>query len=232
MRLRKMWVTAGCGLALCAAAAMWMSPSTGAARAGAAVVPASVQVEGQPEGRPGQQGAAIAPEQVRQMLEEQGKPAAEHQNLQPLAGTFQAEMQFLMEEGGQPEVSHGVSKNVWIMGDKFLQMNFEGTLKFAGAEFPFRGMGILGFDKVAGQYTMMWVDSLSTTMLTSQGRPGESATEIAVSGSTVSPMGAVEMKHVFKIESKDKHVLEFWQGASGQKEMMKVGWITYTRKAD
>lgn len=228
MSLRKMWMTAGCGLAMSAAAAVWMCNAPRTAPQGVAVVPVSMQQEGQP----GQEGAAPTPDQIKQMLEEQGKAAPEHKNLQPLVGTWDAEMSFLMEPGGEPEVSKGVSKNAWIMGDKFLQMNFEGTMAFAGAEFPFKGMGIMGFDKMTGQYNMMWIDSLSTTMLTSQGKPGENAKEISVSGTAVSPMGEAEMKHVFKIESKDKHVLEFWQGTPGQKDMMKIGWITYTRKAD
>lgn len=231
MSLRKMWMTAGCGLALCAAAAVWMTNAPSASFEGVAVLPVSTQAEGQPEGQPGLEGVQFTPEQVKQMLEQQSKPAPEHKNLQPLAGTFDAEMSFLMEPGGEPEVSKGVSKNKWIMGDKFLQMDFEGTMTFAGAEFPFKGMGVMGYDKMTGQYNMMWIDSLSTTMLTSTGKPGEDAKEISVSGTAVSPMGEAEMKHVFKIESKDKHVLEFWQGAPGQ-EMMKIGWITYTRKAD
>lgn len=230
MKLRKMWATAGCGLAL--GAAVWMSHGPRTPIGHATIVPVSVQDEGAVGGQPGQEGMEFTPEQFRQMLQEQGKPAPEHRNMQPLVGTFDAEMHFLMEPGGEPEVSRGVSKNAWIMGEKFLQMNFEGVMAFAGAEFPFTGMGIMGFDKMTGQYHMMWIDSLSTTMLTSQGMPGANAKEISVTGSAVSPMGVAEMKHVFRIESKDKHVLEFWQGEVGQEDMMKIGWITYTRKAD
>lgn len=226
MSCRKMWMTAGCGLALSAAAAVWMCNAPRTAAQGVAVVPVSVQQEGQPD------GIEFTPDQIKQMLEEQGKPAPEHKNIQPLVGTFDAELNFLMEPGGKPEVSKGVSRNRWIMGDKFLQTDFEGTMAFAGAEFPFKGMGILGYDKMTGRYNMMWIDSLSTTMITSTGTPGENAKEISVSGTAVSPMGEAAMTHVFKVESNDRHVLEFWQGVPGQEDMMKVGWITYTRKAD
>lgn len=217
-------MTAGCGVALGAWAMFWMhhAPRGQQAR----VVPVSVRQEGQPE------GMECTPDQIKQMLEEQGRPAPEHKNLQPLVGTFDAEMAFLIEPGGEPEVSKGVSRNKWIMGEKFVQMNFAGSMSMAGAEFPFTGMGILGYDKMTGQYHMMWIDSLSTTMLTSTGKAGQNAKEIAVSGTAASPVGQTEMKHVFKVESNEKHVLEFWQGMPGQGEMMKVGWITYTRKAD
>lgn len=222
MSMWKASLTIACGVAVGVAAMSWRAGSSAANPSGVNVVPVSVQP----------QGPVPTPEEIKQMMDEQSKRAPQHDNLKPLVGTFEAEMNFLMEPGGKPDVSHGTTTNKWILGEKFVQMDFKGDVMAYGVKYPFQGMGVLGFDKLTGEYNMMWVDSLSTTMIAATGKAGENPKEISATDTVMSMMGEAETKHVYKIESNDKHTLEFWQSMPGMDEMMKIGWINYTRKAD
>lgn len=222
MSMWKWSVALAGGVAVGVAAMSWRAGSPAVESSGVKVVPVSVQP----------QGPVPTPEEIKQMMDEQAKPAPQHDNLKPLIGTFDAEMNFLLEPGGDPEVTHGTTTNKWILGKKFVQMDFTGKVGAYGVDYPFQGMGILGFDKLSGEYNMMWIDSLSTTMIAATGKAGEDPKEITATDTVMSMMGEAETKHVYKIESNDKHTLEFWQSVQGMDEMMKIGWINYTRKAD
>ncbi|RMH13768.1 MAG: DUF1579 domain-containing protein [Planctomycetota bacterium] len=221
MLFKQLVVGTLCAGGAVAAGLMWWGGGAATGSSGEVVAAA---VTWQPE------GFQPSPEQIKHMMEEQAKPAPEHANFKPLIGKWHARMSFVEGPGQAPTVTEGSCTNEWVLGGKYVQMHYEGTVSMFGEEYPFKGMGLLGFDKVRGEYTMMWADSLSTSMIVSYGRPGENAGEIALSGKATSPMGEMAMKHVYKIESNDKHVLEFWQSMPGVEEMMKVGQIEYTRK--
>lgn len=171
-------------------------------------------------------------EMIKNMLKEQAALAPQHKYLESLVGTFDAEMNFLMEPEGEPDVTKGVSVNKPILGGRFITMDFHGDLDMFGETIKFSGLGMMGFDKFKGEFVMTWVDTMSTQILTQSGKPGADGTRIEVSGTAASMMGEQEMKHVYLIESKDKHVLEFYQSVPGTPEMMKIGWINYTRKGN
>ncbi len=171
-------------------------------------------------------------EMIKNMLKEQAALAPQHKVLEALVGTFNAEMNFLMEPGGEPDKTKGVSVNKSILGGRFVTMEFAGDINMFGDVIKFAGLGMMGFDKSKGEFIMTWADTMSTSLLMQAGKPGTDSKRIEVSGTAASVMGEQQMKHVYIIESNDKHTLEFYQAMPGMDEMMKIGWITYTRKGD
>lgn len=217
-------IVTGCGAAVCVAGAAWFFSRPTMSTSAAELV--AVSSVAQPE------AVEPTPEQMFEMMEAEGKPGPEHARLNPLVGIWKAEMSFLTEPGSKPDVTYGTSTNTWVLGDKFISMDFTGEITMMGRDFPFNGMGLMGFDRARGEYTMAWADSLSSQMLFFTGKPGDDAGEVALMGSMLTPNGPMPAKYVYKIESDDKYVLEFWQSVPDMDEMMKIGWITHTRKAD
>lgn len=171
------------------------------------------------------------PQAILNMMKEQAAPAAQHKILEMLAGNFDAEMSFLMAPDAEPDVSKGSTKNSLVLGGRFLLMDFKGNINMMGEQMDLTGLGMMGFDKAKNNYVMTWADTLSTSLIIQTGAPGSDEKRIETSGMVASVMGDAMAKHVYIIESKDKHTLEFWQAVPGMDEMMKIGWITYTRKA-
>lgn len=217
-------LASGCTAVLCVAGGAWVVSRASAPTSEGVMV--RVSETAQPE------GMEPTPEQMLEMMEAESKPGPEHARLQPFVGDWNAEMNFLTVPGGEPEVSYGTAKSRWVLGDKFVHIEFEGRFSMLGKEFAFTGMGLMGFDRARGAYTMVWADSLASQTLFFTGRPGDNDKEVTLTGEMFTPSGPAPAKYVYRIESDDRFVLEFWQGVPGSEEMMKVGWITHTRKPD
>ncbi len=184
----------------------------------------SIATVAQPE------GAAPTQDMMKQMMAEQAKLAPEHKHLLPMVGTWDAELSFLMEPGGEPEVSKGVCVNTMILGGRFMKSDFKAEINMFGDKVAFSGFGLMGYGKEKGEFVSTWCDSMSTNLLVSTGKPGDDAKRLSLTGMSSSPMGEVPMKNVYIIESDKAHTMEFWQGMPGTDELMKIGWIKYTKK--
>jgi hypothetical protein len=184
----------------------------------------AIETVAQPE------GAQPTEEMMKQMMAEQAKLAPEHKHLLPMVGTWDAELSFLMEPGGEPEVSQGTCVNTMILGGRYMKSEFKAELNMFGDKMAFSGFGLMGFGKEKGEFVSTWCDTMSTSLLVSTGKPGEDAKVMTLTGMSSSPMGEVPMKNVYIIESDKAHTMEFWQGMPGSDEMMKIGWIKYTKK--
>jgi len=106
------------------------------------------------------------------------------------------------------------------------QQEFQGT--FMGAEF--QGIGLVAYDKVAGHYQSVWMDSMSTGMMYETGEIDETGKVFTFEGTYNDPMsgGVVEMRTVHTIESPDRHVVAMYHTGPG--EEFKMGELVYTRR--
>jgi uncharacterized protein DUF1579 len=193
-------------------------------RASSPIVSVGVETVSQPDG--------MDAEMMKKMIAEQAELAPEHKNFLPMVGTFACEMRFMMAPGQEPEVSTGKSVNELILGGRFMKTDFSGEMEMFGDKMDFAGFGLLGFDKGKGEYVSTWCDSMTTSLMVATGKPGDDAKTITVMGTTQSPMGAVQMKSVYEIESDDKYTMVFYQAMPGMDEMMKIGWITCIRETE
>jgi hypothetical protein len=94
-----------------------------------------------------------------------GSPSEHHKVLDPLAGKFDVAVRGWMKPGDKPMESKGTSDHAWIYGGRFLKQEFKGD--WAGQ--PFEGMGFTGYDNVRGEYTSIWLDSMSTAVMNATG---------------------------------------------------------------
>ena len=157
-----------------------------------------------------------------------GSPSEAHKVLAPLAGKFSNHVRFWMAPDSPVSESNGESNNAWILGGRFIQESYHGTM---GNGQPFEGMGITGYDNVKGEYQSLWLDSMMTGMMTASGSFDQASQMIKTSGDFSCPMTG-EKARWFRSEVKvldpDHYTyMSYNKGADG-KEFKSIE-IMYTR---
>ena len=165
-------------------------------------------------------------EEMLKKAEAISRPGPAHKALEPLVGDWNAEVKFWMTPDAPPTITKGTAKSTWKLKDRFVQEEFSG--EFMGK--PFRGISFIGYDNVRQKYRSVWIDDMSTTMVTSEGDADAGAKVITFGGDYSCAMTGEKhkpSKQVFRILSRDQHVFEMYDPAQGGAKTME---ITYTRK--
>jgi hypothetical protein len=165
-------------------------------------------------------------EEMMKKAEAACTPGPAHQALEPLVGDWIVEVKMWMEPDAPPTFSKGTAKSSWTLKGRFVQQEFNG--EFMGK--PFRGISFTGYDNVRQKYRSVWIDDMSTTMVTSEGDADPEGKVITFGGSYACAMTGEKDKatrQIYRILSRDKHVFEMHDPARG--ENSKTLEITYTR---
>ena len=168
-----------------------------------------------------------AMEEMMKKAEAASAPGIAHQSLEPLVGEWNVEVKTWMSPDAEPTISTGNAKSTWALKGRFVQQEFSG--EFMGQ--PFHGISFTGYDNVRQKYRSVWIDDMSTTMVTSEGDADSAGKVITLGGSYACAMTGEKDKtttQIYRILSPDKHVFEMHDPARG--EHSKVMEITYIRK--
>jgi hypothetical protein len=154
-------------------------------------------------------------------------PGDAHKKLNPMAGTFTADVKMWMQPGAPPSGGTGVAENRWALDGRFLQQNFTGT--FMG--MPFTGVGYTGYDNIRKKYIGTWMDTMTTSMMISTGTANADGKSYTFTSSMDDPMTGKSspVKETVTVVDDDHHTLEMW-GAGPDGKMFKMMEIAYTRK--
>ena len=152
-------------------------------------------------------------------------PGDGQKKLEPLVGTFDARVRTWMDPSKPPDDTTGTSVNSWVLGDRYVQMKYEGV--FLGETF--NGIGYVGYDNVTKKYQGSWMDTASTGMMLSNGTMDGKT--IAMKATTSDPAtGKVTTSdEKITISDADHHTLELW-GKTPDGKNFKMMEIQYTRK--
>jgi len=162
---------------------------------------------------------------MMEAMQKAATPGEEHKKLEAVVGTFDAKVKMWMDPGKPAEESTGTSENKWVLGDRYVEMQYQGT--FMGQ--PFSGIGYQGYDNVTKKYVGSWMDTASTGIMTSSGTM--SGKVLSTSSSVADPMTGKMEKLTSKltVEDNDHHTMEMWgRGPDGKN--FKMMEIQYTRK--
>jgi Protein of unknown function (DUF1579) len=154
-------------------------------------------------------------------------PGEPHKQLATMAGTFDVKAKMWMQPGAPAQESTGTSENKMIMGGRYLEQNYEGTMMGQ----PFSGMGITAYDNVTKQYMGSWADTMTTGLMISSGSAGSAPNTIKMTASMADPVSGKKMvvSEKVTITDADHHKLEMWGPGPDGKEF-KMMEIAYTRK--
>jgi hypothetical protein len=166
-------------------------------------------------------------EEMMKKAEAAMTPGPAHKVLDSLVGDWNAEVKLWMAPDAPPTVSKATAKSSWTLKKHFVKEEFDGD--FMGQ--PFHGVSYTGYDNVRQKYNSVWIDDMSTTMVTSEGEADSGGKMLTFGGSYACAMTGEknkEIKQIYRIISPDKHVFEMHDPArSGNTRTME---ITYTRK--
>lgn len=169
----------------------------------------------------------VNPAEAMKKIEAAGTPGIAHKALEPLVGEWNAEVKAWNAPDAPPTVSKGTAKAEWAMDGRFVREEFKGEMMGK----PFTGMSMTGFDNLKQKYNILWLDTMSTAIFTSEGTPADGAKVITFNSKMdCAATGEKDMpvKQVLRIISPDKHVFEMHDPRKG--EDSKTMEITYTRK--
>jgi hypothetical protein len=178
----------------------------------------------------GKKAAKAAPPDEKAMMEammKAGTPGEPHKKLESMIGTWDTKVTMWMDPSKPPEQSTGTSENKWVLGNRYVQENFEGT--FMGQ--PFSGIGYTGYDNITKKYTGTWMDSASTAMMNMTGKAEADGKTMKFSGTMNDPMTGKACKLTSKVTvaDNDHHTMEMW-GPDPSGKVYKMMEITYSRK--
>lgn len=157
------------------------------------------------------------------------KPTPEHQRLHDEVGTWDATIKS-WEQGpeGEPSESKGVEVVKLQPGGLWILSEFEG--KFAG--MTFHGAGHTGYDTHKKKYVGTWVDSMSSSLMTTEGDYDEASKTLTSYSKGTDPAGRpYEMKTVQVHKDKDHRVFTMSMKMDETKgEFVKMMEISYARR--
>jgi hypothetical protein len=154
-------------------------------------------------------------------------PGEPHKKLAMMAGTFDTKVKMWMQPGAPPQESSGTSENKMILGGRYLEQHFSGTMMGQ----PFAGQGMTAYDNVTKKYMGTWADTMTTGLMISNGSAGATPNTIKMNATMSDPMtGKMSTaSETVTITDADHHMLEMW-AAGPDGKTFKMMEINYTRK--
>jgi uncharacterized protein DUF1579 len=152
-----------------------------------------------------------------------GAPGPNHARLKTMEGKWKAVVKSWFAPG-EPTVSEGMAENQLVLGGRFLEQEFKGTMM----DQPFEGYGLTGYDNKKNVFTTLWIDNMGTAMTTGNGSIDAAGKELTVKSISDGPDGKpMEMKLVTRMVDANKHVFSMYGLLDGKEQLMME--ITYTR---
>ncbi|MEA2734405.1 MAG: hypothetical protein QOE14_856 [Humisphaera sp.] len=171
---------------------------------------------------------APTPEEMMQIFVKYGTPGKEHEIFKSMVGKFDADVTMAMPGAPAPDKSKGVTTNELLFGGRYMHSDHAGTMMGQ----PFKGKGLLAYDKLKEKYVNLWIDDMSTMVMVAEGTADASGKVITTTSKCKDPMDGQEktMRGVMTIVDNDHHTFEMFQlpGSSGEPES-KCMTIKYTR---
>ncbi len=154
-------------------------------------------------------------------------PGAPHKTLEGMAGSWDAKATMWMAPGAPPQETSGTSENKMILGGRYLEQRYEGTMMGQ----PFSGIGVTGFDNYKKKFVSTWQDSMGTGILTMTGSADKAGKVLTSWGMADDPAEkrSMKSKSVVTMVDADHMTYEAWHALPDGK-MTRDLEIHYTRK--
>lgn len=167
------------------------------------------------EAPPGMPDAAQMAEMM-EMMKTVGEPGPHHQHLNEFVGEWKTTMRmWIAGPNGPATESHGESNVKSIFGGRFIMEEHRADVMMPDEtgqikKHQFHGIGLTGYDNVKNLYTSVWIDSMSTQMITSTGARHPETGLYSFYGTMDEPMLGVHdrmVKYEHKFMGPDKHLM-------------------------
>ena len=130
----------------------------------------------------------MPPEQMAMMeaFQKHATPGPQHEKLAKMAGEWTAKSTGYMPDGSTCAEGTGMMSVRAILGGRFIEMSYKGEMSGPMGKMPFEGRGVIGYDNSKQKYVNIWMDSFSTSMMTTEGT--EEGNVTTLTGEAIDPM--------------------------------------------
>lgn len=171
----------------------------------------------------------MSPEQQAKMQKwtEYATPGPFHEFLAKRVGTWDYRIVMWCEPNDPPMESTGVLESKMVLGGRYLVDHAVGS----DPNQPFEGKGLIGYDNLKKKFVAVWVDTMSTGIMMSEGQCDAAGTTFTYQGQYTDPVsGAMKTcKSVEEITDPDHWTMRMYDVLPDGTEV-KMMEITYTRK--
>lgn len=158
------------------------------------------------------------------------KPGEAHQILAAMEGEWTMSTKFRMapEAPWQESTSEGSAH--WILGKRFMAHQVKSPPDELMPE-GFEGFGLYGYDNLKNEYTVTWMDTMSTLTVVYRGKAIEDGTGFEVSATYPDIMTGMDKpsKWIYRFENEDQFTFEMYE-ADSEGKIFQMGVIKYQRK--
>lgn len=156
-------------------------------------------------------------------------PNENHKILASLEGKWDHVVRWRMTPDDKFQESKGTNENKMIMGGRFLKQKSEG--EWMGEKFE--GLGITGYDNVKKEFNSIWIDTMGTGMMISNGQYDAAAKTIKEEGTFACPATGktdTKVRSEWKFIDADNYVFEMYgTGIKGDLPEFKTMEVIYKR---
>lgn len=155
-------------------------------------------------------------------------PTEKHKVLDAIVGNWDHTVTSWMGPDSPAETSTGTTENTWIMDGRFVKGKTSGM--FMGT--PFEGLSLVGYDNLKKEYQTVWIDNMSTGMMTGTAEYDEAAKTLTDKGHFSCPMvgGDRTYRSITTLKDNDHYTYEMYMNDPASGKEFKAMEITYTRK--
>lgn len=139
-----------------------------------------------------------------------------HAYFKGLAGRWKVTSQGWMAPGTPPQTTQGTAVGELILGGRFLEMKYEGTI-FGQ---PFEGLQIFSYDNLKKKYVTFWIDNTSTAFYFTGGTRDTAANTVNETGLWQDPLtgGMTKVRSITKWVGPDEFIYELYMAGADGKE--------------
>jgi hypothetical protein len=188
-----------------------------------------VQKPAAPEAKPADPMDPNSP--LMQAFMKLATPGEPHKMIQAFAGNWDAKVTTYDPMGGAEQTSKGTMRVTLIHGGRYAGGEYKGDMMGEA----FEGTMLWGYNNGTGMYESIWIDSMTTGMLISTGKPGSAPNSVESTGKQTMPgfdgkMMQVNVKDIMTMVSADEFKMEMHNDWAGK--MQKMMDIVYTRQKE
>lgn len=174
--------------------------------------------------------AEMSKEEMMKKMQEAGTPGEAHKILAEMEGEWTFTSKNWETADSKPEVGSGTSSIKMILGGRFLQQELKS--KMMGMDYS--GMGFTGYDNLKKEYSVIWLDSMSTGMMIATASYNAKTKTLTEKGEFSCPM-TENKKSQYRADWKtiDKNnaiYTMYGKGPTGEGKEFKMMELTYKRK--
>jgi hypothetical protein len=155
------------------------------------------------------------------------QPGPEHEQLdQRLVGNWKVHCSLWMKPDASAMTSSGESNCKAILDGRFFRSDFSGTFQ----EKEYKGLSLIGYDRLTKKYVQTWCDSMSTTLVCLTGTSTDNGKTITFEGEIMCPhLGKSSIREIQRHDSDNRFTIVMYQKPENGSEFKSME-LVYSRQ--